>query len=114
MPWLSIKPTNSGGGRKPTSPTAKLYASGQLTISHATCALLGEPDRVLVSIEPELQRIRLEPTTPTHTGAFSLSGGGNSPHRIGLKSVSAKYPALVGEYLATKIAGGVELRKVED
>lgn len=113
MPWIQIKPSNSGGGRQPSAPTGKLYQSGQLTISHATCTLLGEPERVLVSVEPELKRIRLYPTTPDHAGGFSLAGGGNSPHRIGLKRVVSQFPQMVGEYRATKMAGGVELRMAE-
>lgn len=114
MPWLNIRATNSGGGRRPSEASAKLYESGQLTLSHTTCQMLGYPERVLVSVEPDLQAIRLTPTTPTHTGAFSLSGGGNSPHRIGLKVVAGKYPQLLGSYIAHKIAGGIELRKAED
>lgn len=111
MPWLQIKPANSGGGRKPGLPTAKLYESGQLTISHAACALLGYPPKVLVQIEPDAERIRLQPTTPENQGGFSLAGGGNSPHRIGLKAVVNKYEQMIGEYIAVKMAGGIELRK---
>ena len=44
MAWINIKPVNSGGGRKPTAATAKLYASGILSISHAACDLLGNPE----------------------------------------------------------------------
>lgn len=113
MPWINLRPTNSGGGRRPSEPTAKLYESGQLTLSHATTALLGDPAKVRVRYEPDLQVIRLEPTTPSDNGGFSLSGGGNSPHRIGAKAMANAHPQMIGEYTAVKITGGVELRKVE-
>lgn len=114
MAWISIKPVNSGGGRKPTAATAKLYASGILSISHAACELLGNPDRVLVQINPESRRIRLMPTTPDNAGAFSMSGGGNTPHRIGIRSATTSYPELIADYKVTKIAGGIELVPVID
>lgn len=114
MPWINLRPANLGGGRKPTKPTAKLYESGQLTISHATCAMLGNPAKIRVRYEPDLQRIELTPTTPTDNGGFSLSGGGNSPHRIGAKAMTNANPQMIGDYIAAKIAGGVELRKVEE
>lgn len=114
MAWIQIKPANQGGGRTPSAPTAKLYASGQFTLSHAAVALLGQPDSVLVSIEPDLKRIRIMPTTPGNQGAFSLAGGGNSPHRIGLKAVANKYEQLIAEYTVVKIAGGIECRQVGD
>jgi hypothetical protein len=114
MPWINLRPANSGGGRKPTEPTAKLYESGQLTISHATCGMLGYPPKIRVRFDPDTQRIELMPTTPTDQGGFSLSGGGNSPHRIGAKAMANKHPVMIGEYRAQKIAGGVELRKIED
>lgn len=114
MPWINLRPANSGGGRRPTEPTAKLYESGQLTLSHATVAMLGYPEKIRVAYEPELKAIRLTPTTPSDNGGFSLSGGGNSPHRIGAKALSNAHPQMIGEYKAVKIAGGIELRKVED
>lgn len=114
MAWIQVKPTNSGGGRRPAAPTAKLYESGQLTLSSATSALLGFPPKVLVQVEPDQRRIRLQPTTPENQGGFALSGGGNSPHRIGFKAAATKYPRLVGDYSAVKIAGGIELRKARE
>lgn len=114
MPWINLRPANSGGGRRPSEPTAKVYDSGQLTLSHAAVALLGYPDKVRVSYEPEAQAIRMLPTTPTDNGGFSLSGGGNSPHRIGAKAMVNANPQMIGDYKAVRIAGGIELRKAED
>lgn len=111
MAWIRIKPKNIGGGRKPPPPTGKLYESGQFTLSNTTADMLGNPSRILVSIEPEIQRIRLTPTTPNDTGGFSLSGGGNSPYRIGLKLATKTYPQMIGDYVAYRITGGVELKK---
>ena len=111
MPWIQIRPSNSGGGRRPAEPTAKLYDSGQLTISHAACEMLGYPAKVLVEIEPEVQRIRLRPTTPENQGGFSLAGGGNSPHRLRATVLASQYPQMIGEYKAIRMAGGIELRK---
>lgn len=109
MAWINIKPVNTGGGRKSTAATAKLYATGMLSISHAACKMLGSPERVLVQINPETRRIRLMPTTPDNNGAFSLAGGGNTPHRIGIRSATTSYPELIADYKVTKIAGGIEL-----
>ena len=64
-------------------------------------------------MDTEAQRIGREPTTPDNLGGFALAGGGNSPHRIGLRAASQQHPQMVGEYKAVKIAGGVELRKTE-
>ncbi|WP_297636227.1 hypothetical protein [Caldilinea sp.] len=92
--------------RRQKKPAAKLYDSGQFTLNHAATALLGKPPRVRVQIEPELKWMRLQPATPNDAGAFSLSGGGNSPHRISLKSVVKQFPALCGDYRV--VAGGIE------
>lgn len=64
--------------------------------------------------EPELKRIRLQPSTPTDNGAFALAGGGNSPHRIGLKAVSTKYPQMVARYRVVRSAGGIECVQAEE
>lgn len=61
MAWLNIKPENQGGGRQPKEPIAKLYSTGQFTLSHAAVAILGDPAKVRVQIEPDLRRIRLQP-----------------------------------------------------
>lgn len=109
MTWLHVKPAKlNGKGRQWKEPSAKLYDSGQFTLNHAAVALLGDPPRVRVQIEPELRRIRLQPATPNDACAFSLSGGGNSPHRISLKSVVKQHPALIGDYRVVRMAGGIE------
>lgn len=113
MTWIPIKPENLGGGRPSKDLKAKLYDTGQFTISHAAVALLGDPPRVAVQVDPDAQRIRLAPATPTDGGAFSLAGGGNSPHRISLRSVARRWPDLVGEYAVVRVAGGIECRKQE-
>lgn len=113
MTWIPIKPENLGGGRRPDKPIAKLYDTGMFTVSHAAVALLGDPPRVAVQVDPDAQRIRLAPATPTDNGAFSLAGGGNSPHRISLRSVARRWPDLVGEYAVVRVAGGIECRKQE-
>lgn len=113
MPWINLRPVNTGGGLLVGNATGKVYASGQLTLSHATCAMLGEPDKLRVSYEPELRLIRLVPTTPDDKGGFSLAGGGNSPHRFSSRQMISSHPDMIGDYIAVKIAGGVELRKVD-
>lgn len=114
MAWINIKPENQGGGRKSKEAAAKLYASGQFTLSHAAVAMLGEPPKVRVQIEPEQKRIRITPATPTDSGAFSLAGGGNSPHRLGLKAVASKYPQMIAAYTVVRINGGIECRQAEE
>ena len=108
MAWLNIKPENQGGGRQPKEPIAKLYSTGQFTLSHAAVAILGDPAKVRVQVEPDLRRIRLQPTTPNDNGGFALAGGGNSPHRIGLTSVAKKYPQMIASYRVVRSAGGIE------
>jgi hypothetical protein len=111
--WIPIKPENLGGGRKSNALKAKLYDTGQFTISHAAVALLGDPPRVAVQVDPVAQRFRLAPATPNDKGAFALAAGGNSPHRISVKSVVRRWPDLVGEYAVVRVAGGVECRRQE-
>lgn len=108
MAWVQIKPENTGGGRPQREPAAKLYATGQFTLNHAAVALLGEPPRVRVQVEPDMRRIRLQPATPNDNGAFALSGGGNSPYRIRMATAAKKYPQLVGDYRVARATGGIE------
>lgn len=63
MTWIPIKPENLGGGRQSKELKAKLYDTGQFTISLSAVALLGDPPRVAVQIDPDAQRIRLTPAT---------------------------------------------------
>lgn len=72
--------------------------------------MLGYPDRVLLTVDPDAKRMRLTPTTPDNGGGFSLSGGGNIPHRIMCKGVVKRWPVMAAEYTVQRIAGGVELR----
>lgn len=109
MAWINIRPANTGGGRSPGEPTAKLYDNGQLTLSLAAVALLGNPPRVRLAVEPDARRMRLTPSTPNDNGAFTLSGGGNSPSRIRATEAAKRFPQLVGEYRAARCAGGIEL-----
>lgn len=113
MTWYAIKPASTGGGRTRTEPAAKLYASGQLTINTAAGELLGYPDRVLLTVDPDARRMRLAPTTPDNIGGFSLSGGGNTPHRIMCREVVRRWPGMADDYTVQRIAGGVELRPVD-
>lgn len=110
--WINVVPENLGGGRQQKTPAAKLYDSGQFVINHAAVAMLGEPPRVRVQIDPDALRIRLTPATPTDNGAFALAGGGNAQHRLGLKAVASRWPQMVGEYQIARIAGGIECRQV--
>jgi len=114
MPWINIKPENLGGGRQQKKPSAKLYESGQFVLNHAAVAMLGDPPRVSVQIDPDTLRIRLAPATPTDNGAFALAGGGNAQHRLGLKAVAGKWPQMVGEYTVQRIASGIECRPAAD
>lgn len=114
MPWTKIVPKNSGGGRPPDEPAATMYESGQLTLTASAVKMLGNPERVRLEVDAQAERIRLTPTTPADGGGFSLSGGGNSPARIGCRDAVRRYEGLIGKYSVQKIAGGVELRKVEE
>lgn len=109
--WIKIIPANQGGGRKSTEPTAKISEAGQLHMSQAAARLLGEPRRVRVEIQPDSQLVRMYPGTPDDGGAFSLSGGGNSPYRIHCRALVRDHPQMAGQYIASKINGGIELRK---
>ena len=112
MPWVTLKPSNVGGGRQAGKPTARLYPDGKFILSHAAVALLGEPARVVISVNMEERAIRIQPTTPEDRGGFSLSGGGNSPHRLNLSQ--ARGPGMIGEYRVLKIAGGIMCRRKEE
>lgn len=114
MPWINIKPENLGGGRQQKAPAAKLYDSGQFVVNHAAVAMLGEPPRVRVQIDPDARLIRLTPATPSDNGAFALAGGGNAQHRLGLKAVAAKWPQMCTEYTVVRVAGGIECRPAID
>lgn len=116
MAWITIKPENTGGGRTAAPPSARMHKDGALVMSAACMKLLGETKRVLVQVEPTLRAIRLTPTTPTNTGAFSINGGGGAtPPRVSLRKAVRKWPSLVGVYGEVKrIAGGVELRQTAD
>lgn len=109
--WRQVIPQNTGGGRKKQAPTATLYASGQLTFSHATVEMLGAPEKVTLHVDTEAARFRLKPSTPDDRGAFSLAGGGNSQSRISARQLVHDRPELVGAYIASRIAGGIELSK---
>lgn len=113
MPFIRVIPKNSGGGGWRSEPAATLYQSGQLTLSVAAVEMLGDPDRVHLDVDPVGERIRLTPSTPDDSGAFSLSGGGNTPARIGCRDAARRYPQMIGKYSVHKLAGGVELRKVK-
>lgn len=114
MAWYTLKPNNTGGGRTRMPPAARVDKQGQLSLNHEACELLGQPARVIVRVDPEAGLIRLTPTTPNDTGGFSLSGGGNSPHRIRIQAAVGRWPALVGQYAVVRIAGGIELRRETD
>lgn len=115
MAWINLRPAaNQGGGRQKGPPTAKVYETGQTTLSHATVELLGSPSKVLVSYEPDLCRIRLVPTTPGDKGGFGLSGGGNSPQRMMLKIMIKDHPDMIGDYEVIRVTGGVELVKEQE
>ena len=76
MPWIPVVPENQGGGRKQKTPSAKLYDTGQFVLTHAAVALLGEPPKVGVQINPDERAIRMTPTTPIERRAHLLPGAG--------------------------------------
>lgn len=112
--WFNIRPgSNSGSGRQRLAPAAKLRADGQLVLNHAASEMLGNPDRVLVRVNPGQRVIRLQPTTPSDTGGFALSGGGNAQCRISLREATKKWPHMVGDYRVSKGAQGVLLTRAD-
>lgn len=113
--WFQLKPAAAPGpGRKRLPPAAKLTDGGQLVLNHAASDLLGNPERVLVRINPGQQAIRLAPTTPDDTGGFALSGGGNAQCRISLREVAGKWPVLAGEYSVSRATSGILLTKTRE
>jgi len=109
MAWHKLVPANTGGGRTRALLSARLDAHGQFSMSHAVADMLGTPDRVIVEVEPELQQIRLTPTTPDNRGGFALSGGGNASYRVRMKEALTRWPDadLVGSYQPRKQANAV-------
>ena len=113
MPWKTITPTSSGGGRRPKQPAARLYADGQLSFTHAAVELLGSPERVRVEYNTDAHEFRIFPAAPDDAGSWSLAGGGNSPHRVGLRAFAKANPEYVGIYTVRKSARGILLIKEE-
>ena len=110
--WFNLRPGAGGGsGRQRLPPAAKLNSDGQLVLNHAASELLGSPDRVLVRLNPGRQEIRLQPTTPSDSGGFALSGGGNAQCRISLREATKKWPHMLGEYRASRMAQGIALTR---
>jgi hypothetical protein len=114
MAWVKIIAANSGGGMKRGKLSANLDGHGQFSITHAVTDMLGDPERVIVEVEPELQQIRLTPTTPGHKGAYALSGGGLSPRRFRSKEIVTRWPHLVGKYEPRKQAAAVLFVKIKE
>ena len=114
MTWHKLIPANTGGGRQRALIAARLDANGQFSMTHAVADMLGDPERVIVEVNPEERQIRLKPTTPTDRGGFALSGGGNASHRIRMAEAIKKWPALIGEYTPRKMASGVLFVQQED
>lgn len=107
MAWHRMIPANTGGGRTRGQLSGNMDGAGQFSITHAVADMLGNPARVIVEVEPELEQLRLTPTTPDNKGGFALSGGGNSPHRIRAKEILNKWPQMVGRYVPRKQAAAV-------
>jgi len=114
MPYRQLIPQNTGGGRSRQSPSAAFRKDGQLVLNHAAAELLGNPPKVRVFADTDARRLRLEPTTPADGGGWSLSGGGNAQHRVGLRQFAKDHPAMAGDYSIHRLAGGIELRRQPD
>lgn len=114
MAWHKIIPANTGGGRARSLLSANMDTHGQFSMTHAVADMLGNPDRVIVEVEPELKQIRLTPTTPDNKGGFALSGGGNSPHRIRAKEILNRWPQMLGKYQPRKQAAAVIFVQITD
>ncbi len=107
MAWHRLIPANMGGGMTRGKLSATMDGHGQFSMTHAVSDMLGNPRRVIVEVEPELQQIRLTPTTPDNKGAFALSGGGLSPSRIRAKEIINRWPEMIGKYQPRKQANAV-------
>lgn len=66
MAWIKLIPATTGGGRKPVQLAARLNADGQFSMTHAVAEMLGNPERVIVEIDPQAKMIRLTPTIATN------------------------------------------------
>lgn len=113
MAWIKLIPATAGGGRKPVQLAARLNAGGQFSMTHAVAEMLGNPERVIVEVDPQAKMIRLTPTTPDSKGAFALSGGGNASYRLTMREAMRKYPQLVGEYKPKKQTGAVLFEMID-
>ena len=116
MAWKKLIPANTGGGRQPIKIACRLNTSGQSAMTHAVAKMLGEPERVIIEVDPDAEMIRLTPTTPDSKAGYALSGGGDASHRLSMRDAATKYPQLVGEYTPRKQAGAIvfEKKKVDD
>ena len=112
--WKQIVPSASGGrpeGKQ--SPTARLGENGHLSLNSATVKLLGATEKALIFVDTATHEIKLEPATLTDKGGWTLTGGGNTTHRVTLKQLVASHPSMVGEYRVTKQARSIVLVKTE-
>ena len=112
MPYIQLIPApTQSGGRRSESPTAKLNAAGLLLLNRATVDLLGEPEKLIVSVDVEAKKIKLQPTTPDDRGGFTLSAGGQASARVYLRSFITSHPEMAGDYAVSKEARSIVLTK---
>lgn len=110
MPYTQLIPApTQSGGRRSESPTAKLNSSGLLLLNKATITLLGEPEKVVVSVDVDTRKIKLQPTTPDDRGGFTLSAGGQASARVYLRSFIASHPQMAGDYTVRTEARSIVL-----
>lgn len=112
-----LTPLNTGGGRKPAPPTARVAVhsgDAKLYLSAAAVQMLGAPPKVIVEWEEDnFIGLWITPSTPNDTGAFALSGGGNSMYRVSLSHfvLQQEHPEFIGDYTVAKSKSGILLRK---
>lgn len=114
--WIHILPASTGGsGQFRGQPKVELAADGKFYFSRATLALLGEPLRVRIDINPYRERVRFYPATAGDSLAYSVSGGGNAPASISGRKVAIGYPYMIGTYDVRVLPdGGIECHMVRD
>ena len=111
MSFVQVLPVNSGGGVKRQPPGGKLHASGQLTLNHAAADLLELPDRVLVEYAIGQHALRLSLAMNTDTGAFAVTGGGNTQNKIKVQAFVKANAGYVGDYTAELVKGKLVLTR---
>lgn len=112
MAWIEV----TGGKRRdysarPSLMTAQVRHTNRLYLDKSVTDLMGEPRRIVVSYDPESQRIRLAPTRPDDTAGLVITPDSLYSAYVCVKSMTVSHPSMIGDYKVRPFARGVELSK---